>query len=109
MPFIWYEGRTGYDTKMKMFNVVDIKSEESSIEALFHASGAKFSFVDFNSLNDEARIHLSDKVMHPSDLLDSDLNWFNIYDGVFFIDTMKPTYWKELPLDFDKKVNKILK
>lgn len=109
LPFIWYEGKTGYDSKMKMFNVVEIKSAEYSIEALLHASGAKFSFIDFNSLNEAARIYINDKEMHPSGLLDSDLDWLNMYNGLFFIDTMKPTYWRELPSDFDKKLNKIIK
>lgn len=108
LPFISYQGGTGYDTKQKLFGISEIKPTHSSIESLLHSARYEFSFIDFKSLNEVERMNLSNKLMNPSLVLDSNLNWLKIYDGLFFIDTMKPDYWIELPSTFEKDLRKVI-
>ncbi len=108
LPFIRYQGKSGYDTKLKIFGVSDIEQDSSSIESLLHATSHKFSFIDFSSLSENARDQINNMTMNPSEIIDNDLKWLDTYNGLFFIDTMKPDHWNELPTTFEKDLKKIL-
>ena len=66
-------------------------------ESWIHESGTPYGFVDFRDARyrDEERYFWMKALLHRSNLV----NWFNLFDGVFYIEEMYPceedkTWWK---------------
>ncbi|MCH7872717.1 MAG: erythromycin esterase family protein, partial [Planctomycetes bacterium] len=63
---------------------------EGSLEDLFHRAGLKFGFVDLRGLRKDhwlrGRLVARPIAHHPMRA-----DWGQVFDGVFFIDTMTPT------------------
>jgi erythromycin esterase-like protein len=83
--FVTYQGTRGrWQNKP-----VSIKTVSGSIESLWHHTGHRYSFLDFRSLQREHWLH-KPLLAHVDGGVIERTNWTNVFDGMFYIDTMFP-------------------
>jgi len=90
LPFLSYQGRSGYAGDVDLGEVVDYKRGSASLEALLNQMGFKNCIINFNRLSSQQKQYINRLQMTPSGNLPTSAAWTDIYDGVFFIDTMTP-------------------
>jgi erythromycin esterase-like protein len=98
ISFISYQGKRGIETDLNMFPVKTFKRDSSSLEYLIHSLNYKFAYLDFQSLTVEGKNSLNTLNMYPTIEMFNRAKWSEIYDGVFFIDTMEPDVWKHFSI-----------
>lgn len=96
-PFVFYHGRSGTisRTRITKYTRKDFykrgKAPSKSIEKYLHKRAVDFAFLDLTKVNSNFK-------MHPTYTKKNKMfkyrNWSEYYDGIFFIDTMKPMYGK---------------
>ena len=82
--FITYQGTRGRLDESPS----NIETVPGSIESLWHHTGQPYSFLDFRSIESEHWIR-KPTIAHV-DGVSERTNWTNVFDGLFYIDTMFP-------------------
>ena len=82
--FITYQGTRGRLDESPS----NIETVPGSIESLWHHTGQSYSFLDFRSI--ESEHWLRKPTIAHVDGVSERTNWTNVFDGLFYIDTMFP-------------------
>ena len=82
--FITYQGTRGRLDESPS----SIETVPGSIESLWHHTGQPYSFLDFRSI--ESEHWLRKPTIAHVDGVSERTNWSNVFDGLFYIDTMFP-------------------
>lgn len=90
LPVITYQGKRGRDAGIGSFPIRSFKRDSLSFEWWLHTNNKKYSFIDFTSLEKSELDFLNSFEVEATGMIASGANWTNIYNGVFFIDTMEP-------------------
>ncbi len=85
IAFVAYQGTRSRRQKKPR----SIKPIPGSIESLWHATGHRYSFLDFRSLRRGHWLH-KPLLAHVDGGAIERANWTNVFDGMFYIDTMFP-------------------
>lgn len=93
LPFVAYRGSRGVRTPLNADNVTKFERGGNSLEAYLHTLGQPYAFLDFSALDTNERAVVDSVSMHPLSL-ENKARWTDVYDGVFFIDTMEPEMMK---------------
>lgn len=110
LPFIRYQGERGFDTSAKLTELPKVIVDSTSLEQELHSKKINYGLIDFSSLSEQGKNFIDSKSMSPSGVLPSSCKWTTIYSGLFFIDTMKPDFWRDLNLsDFENVRETLLK
>lgn len=105
MPFIFFE-KDEIKHDDRIIGIDSTLRSESSIEYLLHSNNYKNGILDFEKLNQEQVNYLDDLIMYPSIRLTSSAKWSNVYNGVYFIHSMRPDRFRLLSIksiDYLKK------
>ena len=87
IAFLAYAGQGG---KIGQYTYDLPRPKKSSIETYLHNTGYSCAFLDFNNCGREIPWVTNFFWMHPTFKKNYKGRWSEIYDGVFFIDQMKP-------------------
>lgn len=108
IPFVTYQGLRGYDTTAKLFELTEFKRDSLSLEYLLQSFNLKYAFLDFESISVYEREIIDKHKMFPSTNSFNWAKWSSCYNGVFFIQTMEPDFWKPITLMDDEYLRKVL-
>jgi hypothetical protein len=108
IPFITFQGKSGYETDIKKFKTIEFKRDTSSIEYQLHSLKVGCGFINFKALKEDIKLQMNSLHMYPWNNLIIDGKWTNVYDGAFFIDTMSCDVWKRFTTEEYEYFNRIL-
>jgi erythromycin esterase len=93
MVFVPYSGHTGNRGYFKSNSFMAIpKHNGQSMESLLHKTGYAYGFLNLRDIPLGGEWLREENRMYPSFWNETRAKWPEIYDGIFYIDVMKPDY-----------------
>lgn len=109
LPFIYYQGLTGRYYEGSDLNVEAVIRPKGYLEEQLHRLGSKYGFIDFGKLNQLQLNHMDSVRSSISPVFTFNAKWSKIFNGLFFIETMTPNYFRRSSKEHNAYIDRLIK